>query len=57
VGNFHSALDRGIAPMAQTVGMVVIQDMGMDVLKEFWPDLVHKLHLPFRDASASQAHR
>jgi hypothetical protein len=23
--------------------------MGFDVLREFWPDIAHKLHMPFRD--------
>jgi hypothetical protein len=23
--------------------------MGFDVLREFWPEVVHKFHLPFRD--------
>jgi hypothetical protein len=47
---YHPGNQRGIAPMAHKVGLVVVQDMGMDVLKEFWPDLVHTFHMPFRDA-------
>jgi len=49
---YHPGNQNGIAPIAQKVSMIVVQDMGFDILKEFWPDLVHKLHLPFRDASA-----
>jgi hypothetical protein len=26
----------------------VLQDMGFDVLREFWPELARKFNLPFR---------
>jgi hypothetical protein len=30
------------------VGFSVANDMGWDVLREFWPEIAHKLKLPFR---------
>jgi hypothetical protein len=26
-----------------------MSDMGFDVLREFWPEIARKLHVPFRD--------
>jgi hypothetical protein len=46
---YHPGNQRGLTPMARKVSLIVVQDIGMDILKEFWPDMVHKLHLPFRD--------
>lgn len=28
-------------------------DMGFDVLREFWPEIAHKLRMPFRDKPES----
>ncbi|MHB8503415.1 MAG: hypothetical protein ACYDHE_21035 [Candidatus Acidiferrales bacterium] len=39
---------RGFAPAAQRVGYSVLQDMGFDVLREFWPEISRKFKLPFR---------
>jgi hypothetical protein len=27
----------------------LVGGMGFDVLREFWPDIARKLHMPFRD--------
>ena len=45
---YHPGNQQGIGVIGEKVSFIVVEDMGMDVLKEFWPDLVHKLHMPFR---------
>jgi hypothetical protein len=43
--------ERGFAPAAQGVGYSILQDVGFDVLREFWPEISRKLRLPFRGES------
>jgi hypothetical protein len=45
---YHPGNERGIASVGIRVGYSVIQDMGSDVLREFWPEISRKLQLPFR---------
>ena len=46
---YHPGNQRGFASSAEGVGFSVLSDMGFDVLREFWPEISHKLRLPFRD--------
>jgi len=46
---YHSGNERGFGPTAQEVGYSVGMNMGFDVLREFWPEISHKLKMPFRD--------
>lgn len=46
---------RGFAPAAERFGSDVLQDMGFDVLREFWPEISRKFRLPFRGQSTGQA--
>ena len=46
---YHPGNRRGVGPAAERVGISIGSDMGFDVLREFWPEVVHKFHLPFRD--------
>jgi hypothetical protein len=39
---------RGFGPAAQRVSFSILQDMGFDLLREFWPEISRKLRLPFR---------
>jgi hypothetical protein len=48
---YHPDNERGFAPAAQAVASSVIQDVGFDVLREFWPEISRKFRLPFRDES------
>lgn len=49
VGNlYHPGNARGFEPLATRVCISVGNDMGWDVLREFWPEVAHKFHLPFR---------
>jgi preprotein translocase subunit SecA len=45
---YHADNQRGFAPAAQRVGYSILQDMGFDVLREFWPEISRKFKLPFR---------
>jgi hypothetical protein len=48
--------ERGFAPAAQQVGYSILQDVGFDVLREFWPEISRKLKLPFRGESEPASH-
>jgi hypothetical protein len=49
LGNlYHPGNPRGFGPTASRVGFSVANDMGWDVVREFWPEITRKLHLPFR---------
>jgi hypothetical protein len=52
VNTFHPDYQRGFAPAAERVGYAVLQDIGFDVLREFWPEISRKFKLPFRGESA-----
>lgn len=45
---YHPANERGAAPVVRRAGSSVAQDIGFDVLREFWPELSRKFKLPFR---------
>jgi hypothetical protein len=45
---YHPDNQRGFSPAAERVGYSVLQDMGFDVLREFWPEISRKFKLPFR---------
>lgn len=53
---YHPGNERGFGPLAQRTGMGISTDMGLDVLREFWPEIAHKFHLPFK-TSAQQSLR
>jgi hypothetical protein len=46
---YHPGNQRGLTPALRTGGYALATGMGFDVLREFWPDIAHKLHMPFRD--------
>ena len=45
---YHPGNPRGFGPTASRVGFSVANDMVWDVLREFWPEITHKFHLPFK---------
>ena len=45
---YHPGNQRGFAPAARLVAYNIIEDVGFDMLREFWPEISHKLKLPFR---------
>ena len=49
LSNAYHLGNRGtFGPTSEQVGFNIAEDMGFDVLREFWPDIAHKLRLPFR---------
>lgn len=46
---YHPGNERGLTPALRTSGYALATGMGFDVLREFWPDIAHKLRMPFRD--------
>lgn len=46
---YHPGNERGLSPAMRAGGYALATGMGFDVLREFWPDIAHKLHMPFRD--------
>jgi len=46
---YHPGNRRGFLPAAQNIALDVAMDIGFDELREFWPEVARKLHLPFRD--------
>ncbi len=53
---YHPDNQRGFSPAAQRVGYGILQDMGFDVLREFWPEISRKFKLPFRGESKPENH-
>ena len=45
---------HGLGVVARQIGYGILGDMGFDVLREFWPEIAHKLKLPFRDEQRSK---
>jgi hypothetical protein len=45
---YHPGNQRGFSPTAENVGESVGSDVGYDILREFWPEIAQKLHLPFK---------
>jgi len=46
---YHPGNKRGFSPTAESVGFSFANDVGFDVLREFWPEVSRKFKLPFRD--------
>jgi hypothetical protein len=53
---YHPGNQRGFGPSAQAVGIIVLSDMGFDVLREFWPEISRKFKLPFRAEPVREDH-
>ncbi|MBZ5521983.1 MAG: hypothetical protein LAP21_07050 [Acidobacteriia bacterium] len=45
---YHPGNERGFGTTAQRAGLSITSDMASDVLKEFWPEISRKCHLPFK---------
>ena len=45
---YHPGNQPGVAAAARNGAFSVLQDMGFDVLREFWPEVARKFNLPFR---------
>lgn len=40
---------RGVAPVAESMASGMSYDMAYDILREYWPEIARKFHLPFRE--------
>lgn len=49
---YHPGHERGVAPLAQSISLSITEDMGFDILREFWPEISRKFKLPFRGESS-----
>ncbi len=47
---YHPGTTHGAGSIAWQVNSNVLQGAGFDVLREFWPELARKFHVPFRAA-------
>jgi hypothetical protein len=45
---YHPGNQPGVAAAARNGAYSVLQDMGLDVLREFWPEIARKFKMPFR---------
>jgi len=45
---YHPGNHRGFQPTARGVAFSIGTDMGVDILREFWPEIARRLRLPFR---------
>jgi hypothetical protein len=52
---YHPGTTHGFGSTAPQVSWNILQDTGFDVLREFWPEIARKFHVPFRDASEPRA--
>lgn len=48
---YHPGGTHGPASVAMQVTFNILQDTGFDVLREFWPEIARKFHVPFRAAA------
>jgi hypothetical protein len=46
---YHGYREHGVGPYAEAGAINIASDAGFDVLREFLPDIVRKLKLPFRN--------
>ena len=44
---YHPGNKRGVGPAAELVSIDISEDIGFDILREFWPEIARKLKLPF----------
>lgn len=45
---YHPGTTHGPGSVAWQVGFNVLEDTGFDILREFWPEIARKFHVPFR---------
>jgi hypothetical protein len=52
---YHPENAQGLRPAARRIGISIATDAASDVVREFWPEIVHKLKLPFKEHDHHQA--
>jgi len=51
---YHTSGDHGPGAMARSSGYLIAQGFGLDILREFWPEIAHKFKMPFRDTRETE---
>lgn len=51
---YHPGNDRGVGPATGRIAANISTDAAVDVLREFWPEVVRKFKLPFRVESPAK---
>ena len=46
---YHPGNGWGVGPTAEHISFDILEDVGFDILREFWPEISRKLKLPFRE--------
>jgi len=46
---YHGNQEHGVGPYVESGAIDIATDAGFDVLREFWPDIVRGLKLPFKE--------
>jgi hypothetical protein len=46
---YHPDNERGFASVADRAGVSLATDTGWNVFREFWPEIAHTFHLPFKN--------
>jgi len=50
---YHPGNQRGFGPTAEMLSYNILEDMGFDIVREFWPDIAHKFRLPLSPEPAA----
>jgi hypothetical protein len=50
---YHPGSSSGLRPAIRDGSILIVQDMGFDILREFWPEISRAFKLPFRDATSN----
>jgi hypothetical protein len=53
---YHPGNAQGLRPAARRIGVNIATDAASDVVREFWPEIVRKLKLPFKEHDHQQAY-
>jgi hypothetical protein len=53
---YHPGHERGFGPASVHVAIDIGTDAGIDVLREFWPEIVRAFKLPFRIENGANGH-
>ncbi len=53
---YHPGNERGFGPTASRAGFSIATDMGWNVFREFWPEIAHTMHLPFKNHDYAASH-
>ena len=54
---YHPGNDRGVGLADRRIAISIGTDVGFDVRREFWPEIVRKLRLPFREPGKKERSR